>query len=35
MPGGYKTMAYCVSRNLVLFLVIKFLGGEGTSIRLW
>ncbi len=35
MPGGYKTMTYCVGSSLVKFLVIKFLGREGTSSRLW
>ncbi len=33
--GGYKTTVECVSLSLALILVVKFLGGGGTSSGLW
>jgi hypothetical protein len=33
--GGCETMAYCVCLSLALILVVKFLGGGGTSSGLW
>ena len=32
---GYVAMAYCVCQSLVLILVVKILGGGGTSSELW
>ncbi len=34
-PGGYETTVYCVYLSFVKFLVIKFLGRQGMSSRLW
>ena len=33
--GGYETTVECVSLSLALILVVKFLGGGGTSSGLW
>jgi len=32
---GYVATAYCVCLSLVLILVVKILGGGGTSSELW